>query len=184
MASTRGRRCAWCGLLAMAVFGLGSLNGDLHAEQLPRGTCDAAVQEAPLDFTLNDINGNAVNLASYKGNVVVLNFWATWCGPCKVEVPRLIKLQDTYRAKGLTIVGLSLDTNLQKVHDYARRMKMNYPIFMIGEDHAIQKAFAPLWGVPATVLIRQDGLICRRQLGFVATRDFDNRVKALIRAPR
>ena len=81
------------------------------------------------------------------------------------------------------MVGLSFDTDLQKVRDYARRMGINYPIFMIGKDHAIQRAYAPLWGVPNTVLIRRDGLICRRQIAFVSDRDFGNRIQSLLREP-
>ena len=81
-------------------------------------------------------------------------------------------------------MGLSLDTDLQKVRDYAQRMRMNYPIFMIGRNHAIEKAYAPLWGLPSTVLVGRDGLICRRQIAFVADRDFDCRIQALLREPK
>src|SRR6266852_397895 len=102
MPGTRSRRVPWCALLAIGL--LGSVAS--HAYQPPSGACDAATQEAPLDFTLKDVNGDAVSLDSYHGNVIVLSFWATWCLPCRVEVPRLVKLQRKYREKGLTVVGL------------------------------------------------------------------------------
>ena len=180
MLPDRARCRGWCALLVTGMLGAASL----RAQQLPSGVCDAAIQEAPLDFTLKDVNGDAVSLARDHGNVIVLSFWATWCLPCRIEIPRLIKLQEKYRAKGLVVVGLSLDTDLQKVRDYARRMGMNYPIFMIGTDHDVEKAYAPLWGVPSTVLVRRGGLICRRQMSFVADRDFENRIRALLREPK
>ena len=176
MSQTRARYGPWCALLVASALGAVSL----QAQDPPAGVCDAAIQEAPLDFTLQDVNGDAVNLASYRRHAIVLSFWATWCLPCRTEIPRLIKLQDRYRAKGLTVVGLSLDTDLQKVREYARRMGMNYPIFMIGRDHAVEKAYAPLWGLPSTVLVRRDGLICRRQIAFVADRDLENRIQGLL----
>ena len=152
-----------------------------HAQSLPTGVCDARAQEAALDFTLNDINGKAVNLAAYKGNVIVLNFWATWCEPCKAEIPLLIKLHDKYGAKGLAVIGLSLDRDAENVQAYAQRLGMNYPLFRIGPSHAMHNAYAPLSGVPATVVIRRDGLICRRQLGALSEENFEKRLLALLR---
>ena len=177
MTSTRATWRTCCTLFILGAFGL----APLRAQQAPVGVCDAAVQEAPLDYTLKDLAGNAVSLASYKAHVIVLNFWATWCGPCRIEIPRLIKLQDQYKTKGLIVVGLSMDTDVEKVPAYAQRVGINYPIFTIGRDHALQKAYAPMWGVPSTVLIRRNGLICRRQLAFVSDRDFENRIQALLR---
>ena len=177
MPAIRVMRRSCCAVLALGVLaGVPS-----HAQPPPGGVCDAAPQDAPLDFVLKDLNDNPVSLARYSGNVIVLNFWATWCTPCRIEVPRLIKLQDQFRAKGLTVVGLSMDTELQKVRDYAQRTGINYPILVIGTDHAIEKAYAPIWGVPSTVLIRRNGLICRRQMAFVSDRDFENRIRGLLR---
>ena len=180
MTPTCAKRCT-----SSVLLPLGLLAGlSLDVTQPPRGVCDAARQEAPLDFTLKDIDGEAVSLASYEGHVIVLNFWATWCAPCRFEIPRLIKLQNQYRAAGLIVVGLSIDTVPEKATAYAQRMGINYPILVIGENHSIQKAYAPIWGVPSTVLIRRNGLICRRQLGFVSDRDFDNRILGLLREPK
>lgn len=171
---------AWSLLLAVGVF----IGSSWQADQPPGGICDAAAQEAPLDFTLKDINGDAVNLVKYKGHVIVLNFWATWCAPCQFEVPRLVRLQNQYREIGLIVAGLSIDTDPERVPPFARRLGINYPVFTIGEGHSIQKAYAPIWSVPSTVLIRRNGRICRRQMAFVADRDFENRVRGLLRESR
>lgn len=78
-------------------------------------SCPADAKPANLDFTLKDVDGRDVSLASYKGKVIVLDFWATWCGPCKVEIPHFIELQDTYGPQGLQIVGISVDDPVDKL---------------------------------------------------------------------
>ena len=153
-----------------------------HTQPLPVGVCDAKADDAALDFTLSDLNGESVNLSAYKGNVIVLNFWATWCEPCRVEIPLLIRLHDKYSEKGLTVVGLSVDRDLEKVPPFARRLGVTYPIFVIGPNHAIDKAYAPRWGVPATVVIRRDGRICRRESGALSEPNFEKRLVELLRA--
>src|SRR6187549_1554121 len=89
---------------------------------------DAALagKPAPLNFTLKDMNGIDVKLASFKGKVIVLNFWATWCGPCRVEIPYLIELQRQY-GEDLVVLGVSVDDPAEKLKPYAVEMKINYP---------------------------------------------------------
>ena len=174
----RVARFGFCLLLAITVLGIATA----HAQPVPVGVCDAKADDAPLDFTLSDLNGTSVNLSAYKGHVIVLNFWATWCEPCRVEIPMLSRLHDKYRAKGLTVVGLSLDREIENVPPFARRLGVSYPIFVIGPNHAIDKAYAPRWGVPATVVIRRDGVICRRQVGVPSEDSFEKRLVELLRA--
>ena len=177
MSTIHTTRVTCCLLLAIAVLGVATT----HSEPLASGVCDARAQDAVLDFALQDVNGNVVNLAAFKGRVIVLNFWATWCGPCKTEIPMLVKLHDKHGTSGLTVIGLSIDTDLEKVRHFVQQYKMDYPTFMIGRDHAIDKAYGPRWAVPATVVIRLDGVICRREIGGISERRFENRLLELLR---
>src|SRR5215218_8480039 len=87
---------------------------------------------APLQFTMKDMNGIDVKLASFKGKVILLNFWATWCGPCRAEIPALVDLQQQYPDQ-LVVLGVSIDDPLNKLKPYATEMHMNYPV-LVGKD--------------------------------------------------
>ena len=129
-------------------------------------------------FTLADLNGNKVSLASYKGRPLVVDFWATWCGPCKVEIPWFEKLHDEYASQGLEIIGVSTDdldrddpaklfTEKRDIQDFAKKMHMNYPI-LLGEDAVEDK-----WGIdamPTTFFIDRSGKIVASTVG-LAPRD-------------
>jgi thiol-disulfide isomerase/thioredoxin len=129
-------------------------------------------------FTLADLSGNKVSLASYKGRPLVVDFWATWCGPCKVEIPWFEKLHDQYAGQGLEILGVSTDdldrddpaklfTQKRDISDFVTKMHMNYPI-LLGEDKVEDK-----WGIdamPTTFFIDRTGKIVASTIG-LAPRD-------------
>src|SRR5688500_15542666 len=131
----------WISMLATAAA-LGVITlpiDDTHGLLVPEAveaaaaaSCDKSAKDAPLNYTIKDMNGVDVKLASFKGKVILLNFWATWCGPCKAEIPGFVKLQEKYRDKGLVIVGYSVDDTAEKAKAYAAQYKMNYPI-LLGE---------------------------------------------------
>jgi len=124
------------------------------------------------DVTFKDLQGNSVPLSSYKGKVVMLNFWGTWCEPCQHEIPLLISLQDKYSSKGFTLVGAATndedDTVKKFVHTEkfkvdGQEMLMNYPIVMNNDD--IVAKFGGILGMPTTYLITRDGKIYKRYIG-------------------
>src|SRR5262245_13522163 len=90
-------------------------------------SCDAT-GKATFDFVLKDQHNQPVKLSDYKGKVVIVNFWATWCGPCKVEIPDFVKLYAQYKDKGLVIVGISIDDSAEQLQSFMREYKMNYPV--------------------------------------------------------
>ena len=90
--------------------------------------CAPDARPADLSFTMKDVAGQDVTLSQFKGKVILLNFWATWCGPCKVEIPEFIEFQSRYGEAGLQVVGVSIDDTAEKLEPYVRDMKMNYTV--------------------------------------------------------
>ena len=141
--------------------------------------CMANAKPANFDFTFKDVDGNMVSLASYKGKVVLLNFWATWCGPCKAEIPGFVRLQEKYRDQ-LVIVGYSVDDTAEKAKAYAAQYKMNYPILLGEGREDLQDAYGPIWGIPASFIISKDGKVCKKHLGIAPEAVFEKEVVALM----
>jgi thiol-disulfide isomerase/thioredoxin len=135
---------------------------------------------ANFNFSMKDVDGNQVSLEAYKGKVVLLNFWATWCGPCKAEIPGFVRLQDKYRDKGLVIVGYSVDDTAEKAKAYAAEYKMNYPILLGEGREDVQDAYGPIWGIPASFIISKDGKVCRKHMGIAPEAVFEKEVAALL----
>ena len=142
--------------------------------------CPADAKPANLDFTLKDVEGNDVSLQSFKGKVIVLDFWATWCGPCKVEIPHFIEFQQKYGSKGLQIVGISVDDTADKLVPYVKEMGMNYPVLQgLGHD-AVQDAYGPILGIPVSVMISRDGKVCATHTGLTGKDVFEQEIQSLL----
>ena len=143
------------------------------------GACMADAKQANFDFTFKDLDGKNVALSSYKGKVVLLNFWATWCGPCKAEIPIFVELQDQYK-DDLVIVGFSVDDTADKARAFATQYKINYPILLGEGREDLQEAYGPIWGIPASFIISKEGLICRKHLGIAPKAVFEKEIAALM----
>ena len=149
------------------------------AAEADPGACMADAKPANLDFTFKDLDGKNVALSSFKGKVVLLNFWATWCGPCKAEIPAFVELQDKYK-DDLVIVGFSVDDTADKARAFATEYKINYPI-LLGDGHEeLQEAYGPIWGIPASFIISKDGKVCRKHLGIAPKAVFEKEIVALM----
>jgi len=141
--------------------------------------CPADAKLANFNFTLKDLDGKDVKLAAYKGNLILLDFWATWCGPCKVEIPAFINLYKKYKSQGFEVISVVLLDKFANARPYAQAMKINYPV-LNGDDQqdAIDDAYGPLFGLPISFLIGRDGRICQKHLGLpsaTATKDPDTK---------
>jgi thiol-disulfide isomerase/thioredoxin len=148
-------------------------NPDAAADALAVG------RPAPLQFTMKDMNGIDVKLSSFKGKVILLNFWATWCPPCREEIPALIELQQQYGDQ-LVILGVSIDDTQAKLKPYATEMHMNYPV-LVGKDRQdVQDAYGPLFGIPVSVFVDRDGRIWKRHSGAATKDQFEREIKALL----
>jgi thiol-disulfide isomerase/thioredoxin len=178
------RKAAWLAMGAVALaLGLVSMApGVEQATSSGDGTPeDEALvgRAAPLHYTLKDMNGVDVKLASFKGKVIVLNFWATWCPPCELEIPDLVEIQKAYPDE-VVIVGVSVDDTADMLKEYAAKKQINYPV-LLGLDHEdIQDAYGPMYGIPVSVFIGRDGKIARRHSGIFSKEQFVREIKALL----
>lgn len=142
--------------------------------------CPANAKPANLNFTLKDLSGTDVKLSDFKGKVILLDFWATWCGPCKVEIPWFVEFQTKYGASGLQVVGVSVDDTVDKLNPFVREFKMNYPVLQgLGHDD-LTNAYGPMWGIPVTAVISRDGKICSKHTGLGSKDTFENEIKGLL----
>ena len=145
---------------------------DSSAEPLQAN--DAKGKQAP-DFTLQDLDGKPVKLSDFRGKAVLLNFWATFCGPCKVEMPWLVELQKQYGPQGLQIVGVALDdSGKDAIQKYAKDMGVNYTILQ-GQD-SVGDAYGAV-GLPATFYIDRNGKIVDSALGLVSRGEIEDNIK-------
>jgi thiol-disulfide isomerase/thioredoxin len=131
-------------------------------------------------FTLTDIFGKKLSLSDYKGKVVMLDFWATWCGPCRIEIPGFVELQERYRDQGFSIIGISLDDSSEPVMEFYKQFKMNYPV-ALGDD-SLGALYGGIFGMPTTFLIGRDGRIYSKHIGATHVGVFEEEVKVLIAA--
>jgi len=132
-------------------------------------------------MSLRDLDGHPISTESWQGKVVLLNFWATWCGPCREEIPALIALQQHYRDH-LVVVGLSIDTGPPSaVKEYVAGVGVNYPVAIA--DRALQAAFGGIPAVPATFVVNPDGRIVQRHMGLVDPMLIEHEVRVLANLP-
>ena len=142
--------------------------------------CDAKAKPANLNFTLKDAANKDLTISAYKGKVIVLDFWATWCDPCKLEIPGFIDLQNKYGARGLQFVGIQVEDSPELLKPFADEYKINYPVLKGTDRDDVVDAFGPIFGIPTTVVISRDGRICRKHPGYTKKDVFEREIKALL----
>jgi cytochrome c biogenesis protein CcmG/thiol:disulfide interchange protein DsbE len=122
-------------------------------------------QAAP-DFTLIALDGTEVTLTDFEGKVLFLNFWATWCSPCRQEIPGFLEIYDKYKDEGMEILGVSLDPQgSDVVKPFAEKMKITYPLAMANNE--IMQAYQPGQYIPATIIIDREGNIHNKHVGYM-----------------
>lgn len=136
---------------------------------------DAKGQPAP-EFDLKDLAGKNVRLSDYHGKVVLLNFWATWCPPCKEEMPWFVDLQQRYGAQGLQVIGVAMDDSDQKkIESFAKQLGVNYPVLLGKESTA--HAYGDVQFLPDTFYIGRDGKIVSHVQGLINRKEIEEQVK-------
>jgi peroxiredoxin len=130
------------------------------------GAGSSQTNVAAPDFSLKDLQGRTVTLADYEGKVLVLNFWATWCPPCRAEIPDFVDVYDELSGRGLEIIGVTMeDIPETDLGDFAREMKMNYTVAFGTQE--IAQAYRPGQYIPATIIIDKKGIIRHRHVGLM-----------------
>jgi len=144
----------------------------------------SAVKPSPAPaWTLRDVDGKPVPFSQFKGKVVVVDFWATWCPPCRTEIPGYVALQKKYGAEGLVFIGISVDGDDQipAVRAFVKQFNINYLIVMA--DDTIQDSFHINQGYPTTFIIDREGQIRNKKVGREPTADYEKEILAVLRPP-
>jgi thiol-disulfide isomerase/thioredoxin len=136
-------------------------------------------------FLMNDLSGQPVSTAAFPGKVVLISFWATWCPPCRLEIPELIELQNRYKDK-LQVIGISMDdadtpAEIGHVRDVAAQLGINYPVLMANSD--LTKEYGGVPALPTTFVLNTSGRIVQKHTGLYPTEDFENEIRLLLSLP-
>jgi peroxiredoxin len=162
--------------LIVGVVVVGAVLGIyFFAHHSQSGARSAVAEHGPApDFSLPTLTGESLALSSYRGKVVLLDFWATWCTPCRDEIPRLVDLQNKYGGQGLQIIGVSMDDSADPVRDFSQKFKMNYPVVM--GNAKIGALYGGVLGLPINFVIGRDGRIDSRHIGATDVAVFEKEI--------
>jgi cytochrome c biogenesis protein CcmG/thiol:disulfide interchange protein DsbE len=176
-AETRVRICSLliAGLLLGTCFAAGAPTA--FASESSRSLVN---QRAP-EFARKDLNGRRLDLASYRGKVVLLNFWATWCAPCQVEMPVFAAWERQYGPQGLQVIGISMDDGPEAVRSLVDRLKLDYPVAM--GDAELGERYGGVLGLPLTYLIDRKGRVRAQFEGETALKAIEKQLKLLLSHP-
>jgi len=132
------------------------------------------------NFSLRTKDNKVIELAKLKGKVVLVNFWATWCPPCRAEIPDFIEIYNLYKSKGFEIIGIALDEDgWSKVTPYIRKAKINYPV-VLGSNKEVQQ-YGGIESIPTSFIIDKDGYIAGRQVGLLPKDALEQKLKSLLK---
>jgi cytochrome c biogenesis protein CcmG/thiol:disulfide interchange protein DsbE len=155
-------------------------------EAIPPEPTNPLVGKSAPKFTLEDLDGKKISLADYKGKALAINFWATWCAPCKIETPWLIELRKQYAAQGFEVLGISADDldrddpakladDKKEIADFVEKMQMPYPVLI--DADSISKPYGGLDELPATFYVDRKGTIVAAQLGLISKAEIEANIK-------
>jgi len=168
-------------LVVVAVVIAGMLYAGFHfARRAGSDSADNVMKNRPApDFTLETLDGKTMRLSDFHGKAVLLNFWATWCGPCKIETPWLVELQDKYGSQGLQIVGVAMDdSGKDEIAKFAKEMGMNYPV-LLGKE-AVGDAYGGIPYLPESFFIGRDGKIVDKIMGIDSRSVIEDHIKKVL----
>jgi thiol-disulfide isomerase/thioredoxin len=142
-------------------------------EPVPAETAQGS--SAAPDFSLTTLDGRQLRLSDYKGKVILIDFWATWCSPCRTEIPRFVEWQQKYGGEGFQAIGISMDDTANPVRAFYQEFKLNYPVAM--GDERVAQAYGGVLGLPVNVLVGRDGRILAKYIGMSDLRQLEAAVQ-------
>lgn len=160
------------------LHGLGCAAAGFCLDLYPADAATPLLGRLAPDFTRVDINHQRIHLAQFRGKVVLLNFWASWCGPCLEEMPRFARWQSEYGTQGLSILGVSMDDDVADARPVVARLGIHYPILM--GDPALAKNYGDVLGLPVSFLIDRGGILRARIDGETNLDALEQRVRGLL----
>ncbi len=152
-----------------------------HAHTPHAATSNTTSHRLAPDFTLPTPDGQDLRLSSYRGQVVLLDFWAAWCDPCREEIPHFVELQQKYGDRGLQIIGVSMDDSPEPVRPFYQQFHMNYPVVM--GTAKTGELYGGILGLPISFLIGRDGRIYAKHIGATDASVFEKEIKGLLQIP-
>jgi peroxiredoxin len=168
-------------LIAVALLGaIFAVYTARHQHGSPAAISATANHFAP-DFTLPQLDGQDLRLSSYRGKVVLLDFWATWCAPCREETPNLVALQQKYSPRGLQVIGVSMDDTAEPARAFYQQFHMNYPVVMGTAQTG--ELYGGVLGLPIAFLINRDGRIYAKHIGATDSTIFEKEIQSLLQSP-
>jgi cytochrome c biogenesis protein CcmG, thiol:disulfide interchange protein DsbE len=175
-----GSTKTWTAVAALAIVSALWLFFTKHNRASPAGTLQQGQTLFAPEFTVPQLDGQSLRLSSYRGKVVLLDFWATWCVPCREEIPHFVELQDKYRAEGFEIIGVSMDDGPEPVRSFCREFHMNYPVVM--GNAKIGELYGGVLGLPIAFLLDRDGRVYAKHIGATKPEIIEKEVVALLQA--
>ncbi len=156
-----------------------SSSASAESGPLPGKVRDVEARPVP-DLTLETMAGASIDLANQEGRVLLVNFWATWCAPCREEIPDLNALQAELESEGLRVIGVALDRQgREKVEPFAEKLSIEYPVVIDAEGTA-ESEFGPIPGLPTTIVVGPDGQITKRVVGIFPVDDMKPTIKEML----
>lgn len=158
-------------IMAIVIFGMSKINYGISKE--------LSLKKAP-QFILNDINGKSIKLTNYLGKVVIIDFFATWCPPCRNEIPHFVSLKNKYAKKGFIMIGIGLDADEKgNMKNFIKKYKINYPILVAND--LVKKSYGGIRAIPTTFVINKKGQIYKEYVGYRDKNIFESDIQSIIK---
>ncbi|MCM8812178.1 MAG: TlpA family protein disulfide reductase [Candidatus Omnitrophica bacterium] len=165
-------------LAVLFLFEIAGFSAGLQPADSAQDVQPAASRKTASDFQLTGLNGEAIELGSFRGKVVLLDFWATWCPPCRAEIPHFNELYSAYKGQGFELIGLSVGEDPEVVRSFVAANDMRYPVAISNEK--VEQAYGGIRGIPTTFLIDKKGRIAQKYVGYHEKAVFEGAIRKLL----